>query len=139
CLLFSIQVWAQGAPFALVTDLSGGQILNVNTSTGVVTPIFTLANSNLEGIVYGPEGNGLTVNKVYVCDTTADKIYRLSLNISITGQPTGATLDGGVPFYDGTKPGATVHNAQCGRFDSSGNFLVTSKTSGGVWKFAGLA
>jgi len=135
-LLLSIQLWGQGAPFSLVTNLSGQQILSVNTSTFVVTRIFTLANSNLEGIVYGPEGSGLTGNKVYVCDPTADKIYRLSLTIT-SGQPTGATLDGTV--YDGTATGATVHNAQCGRFDSSGNFLVTSKTSGGVWEFVGLA
>src|SRR5262249_27519695 len=143
CLLFSVQVWAQGAPFVLVTDLSGHQILSVNTSTGVVTPIFTLANSNLEGVVYGPEGSGLTGNKVYVCDPTADKIYRLVLTISF-GQPTAAALDGtgvlaGV-VYDGTSVhGANaLHNAQCGRFTSSGDFLVTSKTSGGVWRFQGL-
>lgn len=138
CLLLSTQLLGQaGAPFVLVTDLSGQQILSVNTATSAVTSIFTLANSSFEGIVYGPEGSALTGNKVYVCDPTADKIYRLSLNIPST-QPTAATLDGTV--YDGTSAhGPTaLKNAQCGRFTSTGDFLVTSKTSGGVWKFAGL-
>jgi hypothetical protein len=138
CLLLSTQLLGQGAPFVLVTDLTGHQILSVNTtlSNPTVTPIFTLANSNLEGIVYGPDGTGPSGNKVYVCDPTADKIYRLSLTLT-SGQPTFAGLDGIV--YDGTLGGANLHNAQCGRFDSSGNFLVTSKTSGlGLWKFSGL-
>jgi hypothetical protein len=133
-LLLSSQLWGQGAPFVLVTDLSGQQILSVNTTTLTVTPIFTLAGSNFEGIVYGPEGSGFTGNKIYVCDPTADKIYRLSLTIT-SGQPTAAALDGGGIVYAGT---GTVQNAQCGRFTSTGDFLVTSKSSGGVWKFAGL-
>ncbi len=139
CLLLSTQLLGLGAPFVLVTDLSGQQILSVNTGTLVVTSIFTLPNSNFEGIVYGPEGSGLSGNKVYVCDPTADKIYRLLLTIT-SGQPTAAALEGTGIVYDGTPatgPSA-LHNGQCGRFNSSGDFLVTSKTSGGVWKFAGL-
>jgi sugar lactone lactonase YvrE len=132
CLLLSTQLLGQGAPFVLVTDLSGHQILSVNTTlpNPTVTPIFTLANSNFEGIVYGPEGSGLTGNRVYVCDPTGDKIYRLSLTFT-SGQPTGATS---AVVYAG---GSDLH-LQCGRFTSTGDFLVTSKTSGGIWRFAGL-
>jgi hypothetical protein len=94
CLLLSTQLLGQGgAPFVLVTNLSGQQILSVNTATSAVTSLVTQANSNFEGIVYGPEGSGLTGNKVYVCDPTADRIYRFSLTIPAT-QPTLATLDG---------------------------------------------
>lgn len=141
CLLLSTQLFGQGAPFVLVTDLSGHQILSVNTATAAVTPIFTLATSNFEGIVYGPEGTdltnqtGATDNRIYVCDPTADKIYRLSL-VASSGQPTGATS---ALVYDGlSHPPSALHHAQCGRFTSTGDFLVTSKTSGGVWRFAGL-
>ena len=135
CLLLSTAVWGQqGAPFVLVTDLTGQQILSVNTtlSNPTVTPIFTLANSNFEGIVYGPEGSSLTDNRVYVCDPTGDTIYRLSLTFT-SGQPTGATS---AVVYAG---GSDLHHAQCGRFTSTGDFLVTSKTSLGVWRFPGLA
>jgi hypothetical protein len=144
-LLLSCQLWGQNPDFVLVTDLTGQQILSVNTtlSRPTVTPIFTLAGSNFEGIVYGPEGTdiasqtGLTNNNIYVCDPTEDTIYRVTLAVS-SGQPTVTTTYAVVYNGKGDTSGS-LHQAQCGRFTSTGDFLVTSKTRGGVWKFAGLA
>jgi hypothetical protein len=117
-LLMCGPAFAQGSPTVYVTDGNEGdiQILNTSLATFAGTPLSV--GGTLKGIEYGPDG------RLYVCDPSAGKIYRVD--------PVSSAV---ATVYDHTATAGPA-NPQCGRFSSVGDFYVVDQLTGsGVWKF----
>lgn len=136
--LFAGRAWGQsGSPIVYVSG-TGGVILSVNTTSGATTTLVSNPNAAYEGLIVGPDNaasdNTSATNHpylLYACDPTHNTIIRLDPNNTAAGSET---------VYAGTGAAGTLTQPQCGRFTSSGDLIVTSKSAGsGIWKIAGAA
>jgi len=130
-----VQAWGQtGATGETVylSTFSGNQVIRVvDSSPASVSVIYTNTSATPaflpEDIVVGPD------NKIYVCDATASRIWRVT--------PTGAA----VKIYDASTaaPPNNPHGGEGPSFNSAGDlFFNTRNDSGtptGIWKLAAPA
>jgi hypothetical protein len=139
-LSFGPMVWSQTLPTPPAVYVSGGaSIYSVTVVNGnpVVAQIFTSSNANFESLAIGPDnadttapGNGLAAGNalhpvlLYACDTAGKTVIRFD-----PGNPSVRQL-----VYSG---GGTQITPVCGRSTSTGDFYVTDKVGGGVFKLSG--
>lgn len=111
---------------------NGKKILRLDPVACAANPIYCDKDILLEqygavfeGLNYGPD------ERLYWCDPTKGKLGRISFD------PYGAVADNVVLYNKLNASGPA--QPQCGWFTFEGDFIVTNKSGGAVWLFAGLA